>query len=201
MERRFVGKKAEPTAEELEFIYSLVSKMSDQAILGEMQDTTFPLRSQGFITRRRREFNAAKKVLQVQLQKEIDPIIVQNKKEHFEHLAEIAILLLDGGLDKISNIQIAGQYEILEERYTAKTLTSDQLIAALEENLSHAYQKYVDWQVDGQLFAHIEAEYPDLKNVWTYIDEHPFEYIEILRTLAQRKTFKGTCPVCKDYCP
>ena len=55
------GKKAEPTAEELEFIYSKIEeKLGDSEILEEMQsEEVFPLRSIGSIKRRRREYNAA----------------------------------------------------------------------------------------------------------------------------------------------
>ena len=62
------GKQSEPTAEELEFIYSRIQRMSDKAILDEMQDADFPLRSVGFIKRRRREFNAAKRVLETDVE-------------------------------------------------------------------------------------------------------------------------------------
>ena len=93
MKRRPVGKKAEPTAEELEFIYSRLGTLSDQEVLEEMQSEEFPVRSVGFIKRRRREYNAAKRVLQTQIQKEVDPIISKDRAEHFEHLAEIASVL------------------------------------------------------------------------------------------------------------
>jgi len=68
------GKKAEPLPEELEFIYSLVGRgFTDTEILEEMQsEEVFLLRTAGFIKRRRREYNAAKKVL-----KEKPPIGVQ----------------------------------------------------------------------------------------------------------------------------
>ena len=108
-----VGKKAEPTTEELEFIYQHIERLSDQEILEEMQGTAFPVRSPGFIKRRRREFNAAKKILELQLQRELDPVTTQSKREHYEHLTEIANMLLEGKLDKISKVGKA--YEIYRE--------------------------------------------------------------------------------------
>ena len=75
MNKRFVGKKAEPTEEELEFIYSCLERLSDREVLEEMQDTEFPLRSLGFIKRRRREFRAAKRVLEDNLKTQIDPAL------------------------------------------------------------------------------------------------------------------------------
>ena len=57
------GKKAEPSVEELELIYSLIARgLSDTEILEEMQDTEFPMRTGGFIKRRRREYSAARKI-------------------------------------------------------------------------------------------------------------------------------------------
>ena len=71
---------------------------------------------------------------------------------------------------------------------------------ALEENLSHAYQTYADWQIDDTLYPHIKAEYPDdfekFENLYDYINEHPIEFVEKIRILAQRKTFKGKCSTC-----
>lgn len=60
------GKKAEPLTAELEFIYRLIGKgATDEEILEEMQDEEFlPLRKAGSIKRRRREYNAAKKVFE-----------------------------------------------------------------------------------------------------------------------------------------
>jgi len=102
MERKPVGKKAEPTQEELEFIYERLGRLSDQELLEEMQDTEFPLRSLGFIKRRRREYNAAKKVLQELIRKQIDPVIIKRKEQHFDHLADIAKALLSGNLANVT---------------------------------------------------------------------------------------------------
>jgi hypothetical protein len=37
------------------------------------------------------------------------------------------------------------------------------------------------------------------KGFWDIVKEQPYELIEILITLTERKTFKGTCPVCRDW--
>jgi hypothetical protein len=64
--------QVEPTAEELEFIYSRLEKLSDQEVLENMRGEPCLLRKSGFMKRRQKEFNAAKKVLQEQLKREID---------------------------------------------------------------------------------------------------------------------------------
>lgn len=81
------GKREEPSDEELEFIHSrLLQGLSDREVLEEMQDTAFPLRSLGFMKRRRKEFRAAKKVLEEKAKKEFDPVLAEYRKEH---LAEV----------------------------------------------------------------------------------------------------------------
>jgi hypothetical protein len=64
--------KTEPTAEELEFIYSRLEKLSDQEVLEDMRGGPFLLRKSGFMKQIRKEFNTANKVLQGQLKREID---------------------------------------------------------------------------------------------------------------------------------
>jgi len=198
MDRKYIGKRAEPTVEELEFIYSRIGQMSDKAILEEMQDTTFPVRSPGFITRRRREFSTAKKILEIELKKELDPIIVERRKQHFDDMVLIIRLIIKG-LDKLSHTQLNGRYEIYEEGSPNKKLNRDQIIAILEGNLSAAYQKHGDWNIDNNLLSHISAEYPAMQDLFGFISKNPTEFIDIIRTLVARKTFKGICPVCKDW--
>jgi hypothetical protein len=92
MVQKFVGKKAEPSTEELVFIYTRVDRLSDKEILEEMQDEAFPLRGPGFIKRRRKEFAAAKTVMKDKgiAEEELikDPLITEAKKKHFEELCE-----------------------------------------------------------------------------------------------------------------
>jgi ribulose bisphosphate carboxylase small subunit len=125
-------------------------------------------------------------------------INTKHKEEHFNQLAEIVRVLLSQGVDMISDTEFADQYEIVEEDYTTKTSTHHQLIGTLEGNLDLACQKFSPWEVFECLMAHIKTEHPALEDLYGYVNEHPLEYINIMRTLAQRKTFKGTCPVCKD---
>ena len=95
MVQKFVGKKAEPSAEELEFIYARVDRLSDEEILEEMQSDDFPARSAGFIKRRRKEFAAAKTVIKAKGTAEEeeealkDPLIIEAKKKHFEDLCQL----------------------------------------------------------------------------------------------------------------
>lgn len=197
MDRKFVGKKAEPTIEELEFIYSHLKKLSDEEVLEEMQDTEFPVRSKGFIKRRRREFNTAKKVLETDLKKELDPIIIKRKEQHNDELAKIANSFLEGDLARIPYDATDKNQEY--ELDTGESLTRKELIARLSNNVFRACDKYKRYRVMDLLAAHLESEYLSGNDLFAFIEARPVEFVNIIRTLAARKTFKGTCPVCKEW--
>lgn len=60
-----MGKHPGASPEELEFIFECFLRgLFDRDVLEETQDTEFPRRNPRFIRDRRREFNAAKKVLE-----------------------------------------------------------------------------------------------------------------------------------------
>ena len=44
--------------------------------------------------------------------------------------------------------------------------------------------------------AHFEAEYGDF---YELLRQSPGKLVNAIRVLAQRKTFKGTCPVCEEW--
>ena len=209
MNERIVGKKAEPTAEELEFIYERLPKLSDQEVLEEMQDTEFPTRSLGFIKRRRREFNTARKVLQIQLEKEVNPTIVKRREEHFTELSDIAKSLLANGLESVScpgwttNQSDQVKYVIPNESAESgyDELTRIQLASHLNSNID-AIPREKDWLFRACFVPHLKSELREelsTKLFFKVVEEQPYELIEVLRVLAARGVFKGTCPVCKDW--
>ncbi len=197
MNMRPVGKRAEPTVEELEFIYERLPKLSDQEILEEMQDEEFPLRSLGFFKRRRREFNAAKKVLQIQLEKEIDPIVTKRKEEHFNYLAEIVSSIIP---EKTTIIETVGsEYVVTVANGKQTKLTHEQLASSVKGFLEEAAKKYGHRDVYKYLLPHLEAEIAETegKELDTFIKENPLKLYETLRFLADKRIFKGECPICR----
>jgi len=198
MNTRPVGKRAEPTAEELEFIYERLPKLSDQEILEEMQDTEFPQRSIGFIKRRRRGFNAAKRVLQIELEKEIDPIVTKRKEEHFNYLAELVSFLIP---EKTTVIETVGsEYVIIGANGKQTKLTKDQLASSVKEFLKQAAKQFGHTDVYEYLIPHLEAEIAGTegKELHTFITENPLKFYETLRLLADKRIFKGKCPFCRE---
>jgi len=197
-----VGKQPGASPEELEFIFEcFLRRLSDGEVLEEMQDHPFPLRSVRFIRDRRREFNAARKVLEIQVQKEFDPIIVKRKEEHFEHLADIADKLLARNLDKViqkTSPPRGDQFDMFEYFWKGIGITREHLSDILGEHVDAFFDAN---DVDFEYFlSHLKAEYPEIesKGLDRVVKENPYELIETLRILARRKTFKGTCPVCED---
>lgn len=194
--------KPEATTEELEFIFRrFVQGLSDKEILEEMNDTEFPLRNTRFVGEMRRYFEAAKGVSREQLLSEIDPVINQQRIEHLQRLAETAGVLLEDGLDKIVVDKKTAQkdkYDILIAAYP-ESITHKRLVGRLEGNIDSACERYGTWWVFDCFIPHIEAEYPAGQDFYISMEANPIQLIVTLMTLAQKKVFQGTCPVCEEW--
>jgi hypothetical protein len=198
MDRKLVGEKAEPTQEELEFIYGCIGKMSDKEVLEEMQeDTRFPVRSTGFIKRRRKEFNAAKKVLEQELAKEIDPIRAKRRSGHFRQMAEVA----EDILGYMTDLKYVGEDEYEWVRLEPGPVTVDrrELIQDLKTNIEKVRQKYRALDLFEHFLQHLEAEEPSCKELEQYIEAYPWELVKLLKLLVSKGEFKGKCPVCEGW--
>ena len=208
-EIKLVGKKAEPGAEELEFIYNNLDNNSDAEVLEEMKNEGFPIRSAGFIKRRRKEFSAAKKALERTLKKSIDPVIAKMKVRHFNEMADMASVLVTNELDTVIKVEPDKQgdkansqkieywWGEYEERRQIDTATMSELLNENFEALNHISHPY---KVQC-LLSHLKAEFPDAKkgiNIFSF-KENPYKFIERCRILVEGKIFIGTCPVCEDW--
>ena len=203
-----MSKNPKPTTEELEFIYDLIQNgFDDESIINEYLrrennlTITFPIRTdKRFIKERRKELTAARRVLQEHVKKKIDPITTKRKEEHFNHLAEIS------GKIWTLNMNIApgdesDEYDYLIGEYnSAQKVTTEELCSMLTKNFEQAYDQYGLYDVEC-FETHLLVEFhgTKAKGLSIYIKEKPCELIETLMLLTQRKTFKGTCPVCKDW--
>lgn len=130
-------------------------------------------------------------------------------KDHHERLAEIANSLLDNGLDSVSSpgwtINRSSQVKyLIPNKNAASTydeITKEQLASHLNSNMA-TILKDRDWFFRHCFMLHMKSELPEeLKTelFFKVFEKQPYQLIEILRILAARKTFKGTCPVCKDW--
>ena len=93
-----MGQKPPPGAEELEFIYERMARgLGGLDIQEEMKDTEFPLRTDGrFFRQRRKEFEAARKVLESGIAAEQDPLVTEKRREHETQLVSaLSMLIMD----------------------------------------------------------------------------------------------------------
>jgi len=112
MNGKAVGKKAEPTGEELVFIYSkFQEKLSDEEVLEEMRDQPFLRRSIGFLKRRRKEFNAAKYVLREYFESNQDELIIDAKRKHIRDINKLIQTWKDQLVFKVA--EPLGGYEVV----------------------------------------------------------------------------------------
>ena len=179
---------AEPIQEELEFIYGLLDTRSNEDILKDLQSRGYPPCSLGFVAQKRREFNAAKNVLN------------KRKIEHFSFLSG-CLGILGYGLDyvKKSN-QLGSKFE-----YTrwvgdcGKGMTRKQLTDTLAKNLSSLKVKCNEQQIDS-FFIHLKAEYPKIsaQKLDDLIYEEPNTIVDLVNELLFKKTFKGSCLFCQE---
>ena len=87
-----MGQNPQPTPEELDFVYQLLLRgLSNAELQDELQETEFPLRKDTrYFRQRRREFDAAKRVLGDSRPAQMDPLVIQARRKHFEDLLDVA---------------------------------------------------------------------------------------------------------------
>jgi len=127
-------------------------------------------------------------------------IITRRLEEHFDHLTNMVHILLANGLDTITKNDS-------NKTTFPYTLWSGQSGIAIPHELLSSYlhqnvnQLFLDTnEFDLQNFmSHLEVEYPEIKSkgFLHIVKDNPYELIQTLKILAQRKLFKGTCPVCE----
>ncbi|MFC1918158.1 hypothetical protein ACFLXH_05865 [Chloroflexota bacterium] len=204
-----------PTVEELTFVYQMIQDgYTNREILEEYArqlragQLVYPLRSDPrFVKARRRELQAAEAVLQEHIRRRTDPVLAQRREQHFNNLADIAQKLLEGGVRDI--IMIAPdtdnpnseEYVITSGVDPVESMGLNGLRHKLRDNLHLAFDTYGMWDVNDCLQTHLKLEGIDFlsQGIERAIQDNPYEFIEILRVLAQRQTFNGTCPVCRNW--
>jgi hypothetical protein len=205
-----MGKGQSPTADELKFVYDLLAQgYSDTDIIGKYEelnrhDKLGTLQSRQdvrFIRQRRKEFEAARAVLEGHIKKSENPLILDAKREHFHHLSEIAKALLPQQNASVEQNDSGGQFEYwLWEQGKGQGMTHKELGDMLWSAIDTIDERY-SMDDFNYLLSHLEAEYPDFQfeSLHNIVKNNPYELIQTLTVLAQRKIFKGTCPVCKDW--
>ncbi|MFC1918610.1 hypothetical protein ACFLWW_01365 [Chloroflexota bacterium] len=206
-----MSKNPKPTTEELRCVYDLILRgyddadiLAEYASLYENSNLMFPYRTdKRFVRERRKELAAAEDVLKEHVKRQVDPIIFKKREEHFNHLAEIANYLLIGDLEKLlpdrTTDEISGTYTIYNDE--EEEISSRELSLRLDRNIENAIHHYGPSDFLDNFLLHLQAECPEIKpGKWDEVVRYnPYILVDAIRILSQRKTFKGTCPVCKDW--
>jgi hypothetical protein len=129
-------------------------------------------------------------------------IITKRLEEHFDHLANMVNVLLSNGLETITK----NDPSISEFPYTmwsgqsGLAIPQEILSSYLQQNMNQLFLDINDFDLQN-FMSHLEPEYPGIqsKGFTNIVKNNPYELIQTLIVLAQRKIFKGTCPVCKDW--
>ena len=112
--------------------------------------------------------------------------------EHQEQLADIVDILLTDLPDST----------VYESNDVTEELSRDDVVGILEHTFESACRKYSDWFFYSCFYTHLVHDFPNdyrARSYWEFVYEKPHQLIGVLRKLAASKTFKGTCPVCKDW--
>ncbi|MBN2239017.1 MAG: hypothetical protein JW712_04530 [Dehalococcoidales bacterium] len=180
------GKRDEPTDGELEFIYErFVNKDTDEQVIRELNDEGFLLlRSKGFIKRRRREFDIAKKVLAKQAEGAYDTNPLERRKRHWTRLADRAQEFLD---------KLKTYFPYVDDYMLAEIAIDDEDydLATLTEDSRSIY-----------LLSHLKTDIPEIRNLESWSDLKINDIPKLLPVLglrAESQQFVGTCEVCEDW--
>lgn len=205
-----MGKRPDPSLEELEFYFECMERgLSNSEVKEEVQEQTeFPLRQNRFLNRLRREYEAAKFVLEFKRPAAVPSVVSERMKDHFNDLLEVVETLLANDLDCVS---VNPDPESDDDMYTAwareghtGSLSKESLALLLGDNLEDVMLEYDEWE-HGWFASHLEAdvkvEFPAVGNneFANLCMDNPYEVIETLKILRARKTFRGKCPVCKAW--
>jgi hypothetical protein len=200
-----MSKNARPTTEELRFVFDLILKGYDDAdILAEYArlydagQLMFPYRTdKRFVRECRKELEVALEVAQEHLKKKVDPILVKRREEHFDHLADILKSIIP---EKNTTIEAVGSgYIITEVNGKQSKLTKEQLAYSVKVFLQDATKQYGHADVYEYLLPHLEAEVVEGKELNAFMIENPLKFYKTLRFLADKRIFKGKCPMCGDW--
>jgi hypothetical protein len=114
--------------------------------------------------------------------------ITENKRAHFAFLTDIANLIDI----KISSLVI--------EKNGAINVTKGQLTAMIENYIDDMCSNIAGQELFDLFITHLEYESKEMQqNFYKFLEDKPFEFMDLVQTLAQGKLFKGTCPECEKW--
>ena len=140
-----------------------------------------------------------------QKEKDLNHVDLKSKEEHRELLVDIVNLLLENEVGKVFGIPSEGNtpekddYTIISDKSDFEKIPRGYLVERIENNIDYTCKTYSAWDFWECFFPHLMAEALGRQDFREFYENHTIEFIDTLRVLSQRKTFKGSCPVCKDW--
>ncbi|MFC1949016.1 hypothetical protein ACFLW0_02455 [Chloroflexota bacterium] len=140
-----------------------------------------------------------------QVQKEVNPVIIKSKDEHFQHLLGVVKILLQNEVGKAFGIPSEGDtpetdnYSIIGGKSDYEKIPRGYLVERIEHNQDYAIKTYNMYDFWECFVPHFMADVNRDIGFREFYENHTIEFIETLLMLIQRETFNGTCPVCEDW--
>jgi len=162
-------------------------------------------RSEVSIFRGEKTIGPQEEGLQIQIQQEVNPLSIKSSGECFEIVLGIVKILLQNEVDKAygilskSDTPEEDNYSIIGGESDYEKIPRGYLVERIEHNQDYAiksYNMYYFWEC---FVPHFMAGVNRDIGFTEYYSDHTIEFIETLMKLAQKETFKGTCPVCKYW--
>jgi hypothetical protein len=184
-----LGKRAEPSVEELEFIYEqLVKGKNPRQIMEEYEDTSFNLRGIEFLEKRSKEYRVARNIFIKYDAGAYDSYTAESKHRHQVRLLNTAETLLS---------------ELKE--YFPYASEDDCTIGemALDSGQDEFFRFLYDNFLIDCLFSHAKPEIEELKELSHW---HELEIKNItssligkLARMVEKGEFKGKCEICHEW--
>ena len=127
-----------------------------------------------------------------------DKQFIIDKHNHYSDIAHYASLI-------VSEIGVVIKSPKLPDRTymivgTGENVTDAQLGEIIDKTECAVSDKY-NLYLRSDFESHLEHESPELKahGLWRALADNPVDTIRILTELSTKKSFRGTCDICKDW--
>ena len=130
-----------------------------------------------------------------------NPVLLAGLKQHIGDLAKVAKLLLADDLDLLEIFDLSGErcYGWILGKGKYKTVDKEYVTDLLWDNIANATEYFRPSRMVEMFISHFQYETSSRTRMMNMLKDEPMELIQRLQILVQRKTFKGTCEICKDW--
>jgi hypothetical protein len=200
-----MAKNPRPTREEYRFIYDQLLKsggdvksvLAEYALLYEAGRLIFPYRAdERLIEDAKKQLEAAREVLEEHIRTRVNPVMINAQTQHFSQMTKIAKYLLTYN-EKHDDAPETEEWLMTDNEW----IPTNDLVGYFKDNLESVKDEFGIFAFQDCFWPHIEAEHPELSvdQFRALLSDNPLKIVDTLKVLALRGTFKGSCPVCKDW--